>query len=51
MQQVHTNEDDDVINLKSKSSHAQNRWNDDIDDDIINKQILIPIRNTFNIKK
>jgi hypothetical protein len=51
MQHVHTNENDDVIDLKSKSSHAQNIHNDDIDDDISNKHPLIPIRNTFNIEK
>jgi hypothetical protein len=34
MQNKHTNEEYDVMNLQSNSSHLQNIWNDDIDDDI-----------------
>ncbi len=34
MQHIHTNEKDDITNLKSKFSHPWNIWNDDIDDEI-----------------
>jgi hypothetical protein len=37
----------DDMNLKSKSSHWQNIWNDDIGD----THPLIPITNTLNIEK
>jgi len=49
IQEIHTNEEDDVINLKSKSSHPPNIWNDDVDDDISDMHILIHITNTLNI--
>jgi hypothetical protein len=39
------------MNLKSKSSHQQNIWNNDIDDDIGDTHPLIPITNTLNIEK
>ncbi len=51
IQHIHTNEEDDVINLKSKSSHPQNICNDDIDDDIGDMCPLTPITNTLHIKK
>ncbi len=43
MQNKHTNEKNDDMNFKSKSSHPQNIWNDDIDDDIGDIHPLIPI--------
>jgi len=51
MQNKHINEENDDRNLKSKSSHPQNIWNDDIDDDIGNTHPLIPITNTLNNEK
>lgn len=51
IQHIHANEEDDVINLKSKFSHPQNIWNDDIDDDISDMCILTPITNTLHIEK
>ncbi len=33
------------------SSHLQNIWNDDIDDDIGDTRLVIPITNTLNIEK
>jgi len=33
------------------SSHLQNIWNDDIDDDIGDTRLVIPIKNTLNIEK
>jgi hypothetical protein len=47
MENKHTNEEHDVMNLQSKSSHLQNIWNDDIGDTCP----LIPITNTLNIEK
>jgi hypothetical protein len=44
MQNKHTNEENDDMNLKSKSSHPQNIWNDDIGDTCA----LIPITNKLN---
>jgi hypothetical protein len=49
IQHIHTNEEDDV-NLKSKSSHPLNIRNDDIDDDIGDMCPLTPITNTLHIK-
>jgi hypothetical protein len=46
MQHIHTNQKDDVLNLKSKSSRSQNIWNDDINDDIGDMCPLISIKNT-----
>jgi hypothetical protein len=51
MQHIYINEEEDVINLKSKSSHSQNIWNYDIDHDIANTHLLIPITNALNIEK
>jgi len=39
------------MNLQLNSSHLQNIWNDDIDDDIGDTHPLIPITNTLNIEK
>jgi hypothetical protein len=39
------------MNLQLNSSHLQNIWNDDIDDDIGDTYPLIPIINTLNIEK
>jgi hypothetical protein len=39
------------MNLQLNSSHLQNIWNDDIDDDIGDTYPLIPITNTLNIEK
>jgi hypothetical protein len=39
------------MNLKSKSSHPQNIWNDDIDGHIGDTHLLIPITNTLNNEK
>jgi hypothetical protein len=39
------------MNLKLNSSHLQNIWNDNIDDDIGDTRPLIPIKNTLNIEK
>ncbi len=50
MQDIHTNEKDDIINLKSKFSHPWNIWNDDIDDEIGDMCPLILITNTLNIQ-
>ncbi len=36
-----------MTNLKLKSSHPQNIWNDDIDDDIGDTHFLIPITDTL----
>jgi hypothetical protein len=47
MQNKHTNEEYDVMNLQSNSSHLQNIWNDDIGDTCP----LILITNTLNIEK
>jgi hypothetical protein len=47
MQNKHTNEEYDVMNLKSNYSHPQNIGNDDIGDTCP----LIPITNTLNIEK
>jgi hypothetical protein len=51
MQNKHTNEKYDAMNLQSNSSHLQNIWKDDIDDDIGDTCPLIPITNTSNIEK
>jgi len=51
MQNKHTNELNYDMNFKSKSSHPQNIWNDDIDDGISDTCPLIPITNTLNIEK
>jgi len=51
MQNKHTNEEYHVINLKLNFSHLQNIWNDNIDDDIGDTCLLIPIKNTINIEK
>ncbi len=51
MQNKYTNERNDDMNLKSKSSHPQNIWNDDIDDDIGDIYLKIPFKNTLNIEK
>jgi len=37
--------------IYNRSSHLQNIWNDDIDDDIGDTHPLIPITNTLRIKK
>jgi hypothetical protein len=50
MQHTHTNEKDDIINLKSNFSHPWNVWNDDMDDEIGDMCPLIPITNTLNIE-
>jgi hypothetical protein len=39
------------MNLQLNSSHLQNIWNDDIDDDMGDTHPLIPITNTLNIEK
>jgi hypothetical protein len=51
MQNKHTNEEYHVMNLKLNFSHLQNIWNDNIDDDIGDTCLLIPIKNTINIEK
>jgi hypothetical protein len=51
MQHIHTNQNDDVINLKSKLSRSQNIWNDDINDDIGDMRPLISIKNTWKVEK
>ncbi len=51
MQNKHTNEEYDVMNLQSNFSHLQNIWNGDIDDDIGDTCPLIPIINLLNIEK
>jgi hypothetical protein len=51
MQHIHTNQKDDVLNLKSKSSRSQNIWNDDINDDIGDMCPLISIKNTWKVEK
>jgi hypothetical protein len=51
MQHIHINEENEVFSLKSKSSHPWKIWNDDIDDDIGDACLLIPITNTLNIEK
>jgi hypothetical protein len=51
MQNKHTNELNYDMNFKSKSSHPQNIWNDDIDDNINDTFPLIPFKNTLNIEK
>jgi hypothetical protein len=51
MQNKHTNEEYNVLNLQSNSSYLQNIWNNDIDDDIGATSPLIPITNTLNIEK
>jgi hypothetical protein len=48
MQNKYINEENDDMNLKSKSSRSQNIWNDDIDDDIGGICPLIPITNKLN---
>ncbi len=50
MQHTHTNEKDDIINLKSNFSHPWNVWNDDMDDEIGDMCPLIPFTNTLNIE-
>jgi len=47
MQNKHINEKNDDMNLKLRSSHPQNIWNDDIGD----THLLIPITNTLNNEK
>jgi hypothetical protein len=47
MQNKHINEKNDDMNLKLRSSHPQNVWNDDIGD----THLLIPITNTLNNEK
>jgi hypothetical protein len=44
MQHIHTNQKDDVTNLKSI-------WNDDINDDIDDMHPLISIKNTWKVEK
>jgi hypothetical protein len=51
MQNKHTNEKYDVMNLKSNYSHPQNIGNDDIDHDIGDTCPLIHVKNTLNIEK
>jgi hypothetical protein len=52
MQNKHINEENDYMNLKSKSLDPQNMWNDHIDDHIGRDTCpLIPITNTLNIEK
>jgi hypothetical protein len=51
MQNKHTNEEYDVMNLQLNSSHLQNIWNDNIDDDIGDAHPVIPITNTLNTEK
>jgi hypothetical protein len=50
MQNKDTNELNYDMNFKSKSSHPQKIWNDDIDDGISDTCHLIPITNTLNIE-
>ncbi len=40
-----------MTNLKLKSSHPQNIWNDDIDDHFGDTHFLIPITDTLNNEK
>jgi hypothetical protein len=49
MQNRHTNEKNDDMNLKTKLSHPQNIWNDDIENGIGDKHLLVPITNILNI--
>jgi hypothetical protein len=51
MQNKHINEENDYTNLKLKSLHLQNIWNDHIDDHIGDTCPLIPITNPLNIEK
>jgi len=51
MQYKHTNEKYNVMNLQLNSSHIENMWNNDIDDDIGDTSPLIPVTNTLNIEK
>lgn len=51
MQHIHTNEEYDIINLKSEYSNLWNICNDGIDNDIGDMCPLIPIINTLNIEK
>jgi hypothetical protein len=51
MQHIHTNQKDDVTNLKSKSSRSQTIWNDDSNDDIGDMCPLISIKNTWRVEK
>jgi hypothetical protein len=51
MQHIHTNQEDDIINLKSKYSDLWNICNDVIDNDIGDMCPLIPIINTLNYWK
>jgi hypothetical protein len=48
---MHRNEDDDVINLKSKSSHPWKIWNVNIDEDIGDMCPSTPITNTLHNEK
>jgi hypothetical protein len=48
MQNKDTNEESDDLNLKLESSHPQNIWNDDIDDNIGDTCPFIPITNKLN---
>jgi hypothetical protein len=47
MQNKHMNKENEYMNLKSKSLHPQNIWNDHIGDTCP----LIPITNTLNMEK
>jgi hypothetical protein len=40
-----------IFKSESSSSHPWKIWNDDIDDDIGDTCLLIPITNTLNIEK
>jgi hypothetical protein len=51
MQHIHTNEEDDIINLTSKYSDLWNICNDGLDNDIGDMCPLIPFINTLNIEK
>jgi len=50
MQHKHINQENEVFSLKSKSSHPWKIWIDDIDNDIGDTCLLIPITNTLNIE-
>jgi hypothetical protein len=50
MQHIHTNEEDDIINFKSKYLDLWNICNDGTDNDIGDMCPLIPIINTLNVE-
>jgi hypothetical protein len=51
MQNKHIYEENDDMNLKSKSSHPQNICNDVIDDHFGDTHLLIPTTNMLNNEK